>query len=126
MRITGTVIEGKKEGRALGYPTANLQYALDDNQELAHGIYAGRVFWNEGSFERVRDGAIVVGGDFENGGLPKFEVFILDFDGDLYGVELTVELLDKIRDMRKFEDQGELIAQIKKDVDDIHAVLQKK
>ena len=79
---------------------------------------------------RVYKGAVVVGGDFVDSEKPKFEVFIIDFDESLasseemYGQEVKVKLLDKIRDMMQFLDIEELKTQIKDDIEKIKLCLQ--
>ncbi len=136
MIVSGKIVKGLQEGRKLGYPTINLDYSLDFglnsesglNKKLAHGIYAGQVFLS--GDRRVYKGAVVVGGDFVDSEKPKFEVFIIDFDESLasseemYGQEVKVKLLDKIRDMMQFLDIEELKTQIKDDIEKIKLCLQ--
>jgi riboflavin kinase/FMN adenylyltransferase len=95
--VTAEVIHGEKRGRALGFPTANLQ--LDPACGLKHGIYAVRV--RAGG--AIRDGVASHGrrptfGD----GAPLLEVFLFDFDGDLYGQEIDVAFIGWIRHEQKF------------------------
>jgi riboflavin kinase/FMN adenylyltransferase len=95
--VTAEVIHGEKRGRALGFPTANLQ--LDPACGLKHGIYAVRV--RAGG--AIRDGVASFGrrptfGD----GAPLLEVFLFDHDGDLYGQKLDVAFIGWIRHEQKF------------------------
>lgn len=116
--ITGIVIQGLQEGRALGYPTANLEYTSSGFQ-LQAGVYAGTVVL-EG---RTHTGAIVIGGNFKTDQPLKFEVHLLDFEGNLYGKELVVTVLDKIRDLIQFEDTDALIAQIENDITQVRSIV---
>src|SRR5204863_7284916 len=96
--VTGEVIHGEKRGRDLGYPTANIR--LDKNCALKHGIYAVRVGMNG----KRLDGVASFGRrpTFDNGA-PLLEVFLFDFEGDLYGTELDVAFIAFIRDELKFD-----------------------
>ncbi len=95
--VTAQVIHGDKRGRELGFPTANLQ--LDPACGLKHGIYAVRVALDG----VLHDGVASYGrrptfGD----GAPLLEVFLFDFDGDLYGRTLDVAFIGWIRHEQKF------------------------
>src|SRR5438270_7145622 len=100
--VTGEVIHGQKRGRDLGYPTANIK--LDKNCGLKHGIYAVRVARGEGKDQRRFDGVASFGRrpTFDNGA-PLLEIFLFDFDGDLYGMVLDVAFIGFIREEYKFE-----------------------
>ncbi len=97
-RIDGKVVGGAKRGTGLGFPTANI--TVPAGCGLAHGIYAARVHVNG----ETHLGAAYWGSrpQFDNG-QPILEVFLLDFDGNLYGQELSVEFVDFIRPDGKFE-----------------------
>jgi riboflavin kinase / FMN adenylyltransferase len=112
--ISGKVIHGDKRGRDLGYPTANIR--LDRNCGLKHGIYAVRA----GLGDRRYDGVASFGRrpTFDNGA-PLLEVFLFDFQGDLYGQELDVAFIAFIRDELKFDSVAALIRQM--DDDSAHA-----
>jgi riboflavin kinase/FMN adenylyltransferase len=110
--ILGTVERGNAVGRKLGYPTAN----IDSHNEAipAHGVYVAR----------ARLGDEVFGGLVNIGVRPTFhrqdqgrtiEVHLLDFDRDIYGRELEIEFVSKLRDERKFESADALKAQIARD-----------
>ena len=92
-RVAGTVVGGAKRGTGLGFPTANIP--LPRGTALSHGIYAVRVLTGDG---RRHDAAAYLGTrpTYDNG-MPVLEVFLLDFDGDLYGREIEVEFVDFIR-----------------------------
>lgn len=108
--ITGEVIHGRKLGRDLGFPTANIR--LPASCGLRHGIYAVRI--GRGS-ERF-DGVASFGRrpTFDNGA-PLLEVFLFDFKGDLYGQVLDVAFIAFIRDELKFDGVDALIGQMNDD-----------
>ncbi|MCD7059212.1 bifunctional riboflavin kinase/FAD synthetase [Pelagibacterium xiamenense] len=107
--ISGTVIEGDKRGRELGYPTAN--FALPETNVLAQGVYgvkvrvAGEVFGGVAAFGKPM---------FDNT-RPPFEAFIFDFDRDIYGQTIEVALLSYIRGQMTFDSLDALIAQMDAD-----------
>src|SRR3954464_12570511 len=112
--VTGEVIHGEKRGRDLGYPTANIR--LDKNCGLKHGIYAVRVARGEGKDPLRFDGVASFGRrpTFDNGA-PLLEIFLFDFDGDLYGTVLDVAFIGFIREEFKFDSLEALIARMDED-----------
>jgi riboflavin kinase/FMN adenylyltransferase len=96
--VSGEVIHGDKRGHDLGFPTANLR--LDPACGLKHGIYAVRV----GIGDRRLDGVASFGRrpTFDDGA-PLLEVYLFDFDGDLYGQMIDVAFIGWIRHEQKFE-----------------------
>jgi riboflavin kinase/FMN adenylyltransferase len=108
--LRGIVSHGEKRGRTIGFPTANLQ--LEDRYVIpAKGVYAVKVFYKEAVLYGVMN--VGVKPTFHDGVIaPSFEVHLFDFAGDIYGQELTVELVAFIRSERKFESIDALIAQI--------------
>jgi riboflavin kinase/FMN adenylyltransferase len=117
-RVAGAVIGGAKRGESLGFPTANL--ALTPGTALAHGIYAVRVY-----VDRERhDGAAYLGTrPMFDDGEPILEVFLLDFDGDLYGRQIMVEFIDFVRADAKFQSVEALKEQMAKDCTRARALL---
>ena len=109
-RVAGTVVGGAKRGTGLGFPTANIP--LPRGTAIGHGIYAVRVHVDG----EVHDGAAYLGTrpTYDNR-MPVLEVFLLDFDGDLYGRDIEVEFVDFIRADRKFDTSEALIAQMQAD-----------
>jgi riboflavin kinase/FMN adenylyltransferase len=107
--LDGTVVTGDQRGGTLGYPTANI--AMDPQLVCPrYGIYAG-----EGLGHRA---AVSIGTNPHYGGTERrIEPFLLDFDGDLYGNRLVVELWERLRDEAVFASEDELIAQIARDVE---------
>jgi riboflavin kinase / FMN adenylyltransferase len=116
--VLGTVIHGKKLGRTLGYPTANI--ALDPTTQLRHGIYAVRV-----RGEGLNHGGVASFGrrpTFDNGP-PLLEVVLFDFAGDLYGRTIEVDFVEWIRGEEKFETVESLVARMAVDAQEARAAL---
>ena len=110
--LSGHVLYGAQLGRKLGFPTANI--ALRRRAVPVRGIFAVRV---HGVDSTVRNGVAYVGNRPAVGGLiPLLEVFIFDFDGELYGRRLRVELLHRVRDDAHFASLEALQTQIQQDV----------
>jgi riboflavin kinase/FMN adenylyltransferase len=112
--VTGEVIHGEKRGRDLGYPTANLR--LDRNCGLRHGIYAVRVGRGQGKDQRRYDGVASFGRrpTFDNGA-ALLEIFLFDFNDDLYGTWLDVAFIGFIREELKFDSVEALVARMDDD-----------
>jgi riboflavin kinase / FMN adenylyltransferase len=108
--VAAEVIHGEKRGRDLGFPTANMR--LDKTCGLKHGIYAVRVGLGNKRF----DGVASFGRrpTFDNGA-PLLEVFLFDFEGDLYGATLDVAFIAFIREELKFDSVPALVAQMNDD-----------
>src|SRR5947209_7261677 len=106
----GTVIEGDKRGRDLGFPTANI--SLDPDCGLKHGIYAVRV----GIGGLIRDGVASFGTrpTFDDGA-PLLEVHVFDFSGDLYGAPVDVAFVGWIRAEAKFDSVDALVRRMDED-----------
>lgn len=102
--FAGKVVHGQKEGRKLGFPTANVEFF----GELDEGVYAG---W------AIIDGKKYKAGIMYRNGTTVLEAYILDFSGDLYGKKIELEVGEKIREIIQFETNEELISQIEKDVE---------
>ena len=117
--IAGEVVHGDKRGRTIGVPTANV--ALGDYMRPAYGVYATR--------SRLADGRIVDG--VANLGIrpmfeteqPMLEVWLFDFDGDLYGQALDTDLIARLRGEMKFDGLEPLKVQIAADAAAARAVL---
>jgi riboflavin kinase / FMN adenylyltransferase len=123
--VTGTVVHGDGRGRTLGFPTANLAFeapvALPPD-----GIYAVRVSWGGDALqpERQADGVASLGVRPTFGhGSRILEVYLLDFDEDLYDVRLRVEFVRRQRGERRFASAGRLVDQMQRDVARARAVL---
>jgi riboflavin kinase/FMN adenylyltransferase len=108
--FSGTVISGDKRGRLLGYPTANIK--LDDNDKLLPGlgIYAAEVIIDNQKFASLL--SIGKRPTFYDNGEIVPEVYIYNFDKDIYNQRITINLLQKIRKEEKFSSPEELINQM--------------
>ncbi len=117
--IAGSVLEGEKLGRKLGFPTANIQ--LSRNLVLPKdGIYAVWVTRNGGRYK----GACSIGfRPTVDGKERTVEVYLLDFDGDLYDETLILEFVTRLRDEIKFDSLEELARQIALDVKQVESAL---
>jgi riboflavin kinase/FMN adenylyltransferase len=120
--VVGEVIHGEKRGRDLGYPTANIR--LDHNCGLRHGIYAVRVGRGQGKDQVRLDGVASFGRrpTFDNGA-PLLEVFLFDFNGDLYGETLDIAFIGFIREELKFDHVDALIHRMDQDAAEARALL---
>ncbi len=106
--ITGEVVKGEHIGTTLGFPTANLQPTDEYKQIPAPGVYAVRC--------KTHKGMMNIGTRPTFGEHPQtLEVHILDYKGDLYGKEITVEFIERLRDERRFENEEELKRQLEED-----------
>jgi len=110
--ITGKVVKGKSIGRDIGFPTANIEVADEYKLIAAVGVYACRVTYmgklykgmcNIGYRPTVNDGDLTI------------EVHIFDFDQQIYGEEITIIFVDRLRDERKFDSLTELSQQLIRD-----------
>ncbi|MSO67779.1 MAG: bifunctional riboflavin kinase/FAD synthetase [Pseudolabrys sp.] len=108
---SGEVIHGDKRGRELGFPTANLK--LDAGCGLKHGVYAVRVGVDDMRYDGVA--SFGVRPMFDDGA-PLLEVFLFDFDGELYGQAIDVAFYGWIRHERKFSTIETLKRAMKADV----------
>lgn len=117
--LSGKVAHGKKLGRTLGFPTANI--AMKRKVVPVRGVFAVRL-WRDGSEQY--DGVANVGfRPTVQGQNCQLEVHLFDFDGDLYGRKVEVELVAKIRDEKPFESLEALKKQIMNDADEARALL---
>jgi riboflavin kinase/FMN adenylyltransferase len=111
--VEGIVVLGDQRGGTLGYPTANLDVP-PDLIVPAFGIYAGSALGHRA--------AVSIGVNPHYGGSERrIEPYLLDFDGDLYGRRLVVELWRRLRDERAFGSEEELVEQIARDVEETRA-----
>ncbi|MGB0892785.1 MAG: bifunctional riboflavin kinase/FAD synthetase [Parashewanella sp.] len=116
--LSGRVAHGQKLGRTLGFPTANI--ALKRNVVPVRGVFAVKCFWQNSD---VYEGVANVGfRPTVNGQLCQLEVHLFDFDGDIYGQYIEVELVAKIRDERPFESLDALKNQIVNDANKAKAL----
>ena len=110
-RMSGKIVEGKRLGRTLGYPTANVN--LNRLQSAVMGIFAARVSGRDwGSLDAVA--SVGTRPTFE-GTKPLLEVHIFDFDKDIYGEYIHVDFIARLRSEEKFDDVNDLVEQMHRD-----------
>jgi riboflavin kinase/FMN adenylyltransferase len=121
--LVGQVTPGDRRGRTIGFPTANLW--PQGGLVPPNGVYAVRVRGPLGA----RDGVANLGtrptftGEGQTDPQSRLEIHLLDFEGDLYGQELIVELIDRLREEQRFPSVDALVAQIRLDVERARQVL---
>lgn len=113
--LDGLVVAGDQRGGELGFPTANI--ALDARMLCpGHGVYAGAALGHRA--------ALSIGTNPHYGGTERrIEPFLLDFEGDLYGHRLVVEVWERLRGQAVFPSEEELVAQIARDVEATRAAV---
>jgi riboflavin kinase/FMN adenylyltransferase len=115
--LEGTVVAGDQRGGTLGFPTANLSVPAD-LLVPAYGIYAGVAIPLDGDAGDGFRTALSIGVNPHYGGVERrIEAFLLDFEGDLYGRPLRIELWARLRDERAFASEDDLVEQIARDVE---------
>lgn len=122
--LSGTVAEGKKIGRQIGFPTANIK--MEDEHKLipATGVYAVHIE----IAEKIYDGMMNIGTNptFTDANIVTLEVNIFNFDKEIYGEKIKVSFVERLRDEKKFKDVNELIKVIGEDKEDALQVLKKR
>lgn len=108
--VEGVVVGGNQLGRKLGFPTANI--ALNEDYEVENGVYASKVYVGNEVYSAMTNVGVRPSVD---GSKRLLEAHLFGYEGDLYGSTLRVELIEKIRDERKFASVDELKEQIEKD-----------
>jgi riboflavin kinase/FMN adenylyltransferase len=125
-RVDGVVVRGDRRGASMGYPTANVE-SPQYTAIPADGVYAGHLVTRDprGGASRERfPAAISVGSNptFQ-GSRRTVEAYILDYDGDLYGVHVGVEFIQRLRPMIAFPDLDALLVAMAQDVEDTRSLL---
>ncbi|MCH2231263.1 MAG: bifunctional riboflavin kinase/FAD synthetase [Crocinitomicaceae bacterium] len=116
--LYGRIVQGDAVGRQIGFPTANLDVESDIKLIPANGVYAVNMLMGDGV---IREGMMNIGSrpTIANGSNVSIEVHLFDFEGDLYGEQVTVQLLSRFRDEEKFNSVDALMEQLKKDEESI-------
>lgn len=112
--LTGRVAHGNERGRLLGFPTANIELSNAHTAVPSVGVYAVRVTLADGT---TYNGMANIGNNPTFGDVikPRLETNIFDFSGDIYGQQITVEFIAKVREQTKFDSLDALIAQLNAD-----------
>ncbi len=123
-QIVGKVIQGDHRGKQLGFPTANLETWAERAIPKA-GVYACRAIVNGEHWDAVTN--IGVRPTFENTPVaPRVEAHLLNFNGDIYGSDLEIEFIARLRDERKFSEIKGLVDQVHNDIKTAQKLLMKK
>jgi riboflavin kinase/FMN adenylyltransferase len=110
--LRGPIVRGAERGKSLGFPTANIALGLD-RALPAFGVYVTRAYLSEGAYPAVTNiGLRPTFGEDKT----TVETYILDFEGELHGQELRIELLHRLRGEMRFPDADALKEQIEKDI----------
>ncbi|MDB1135324.1 bifunctional riboflavin kinase/FAD synthetase [Candidatus Anaplasma sp. TIGMIC] len=114
--VSGSVMRGSSRGRSIGFPTLNLSMAHTILPRL--GVYSARVMieadvWLQGIVN------VGIRPTFSAEEAPILEMHIFDFDQEIYGQKVTIELVDFVRPERKFDSVEQLVIQIKKDIEEV-------
>jgi riboflavin kinase/FMN adenylyltransferase len=117
--IEGVVVMGDRRGRKLGFPTANVR--MGPEVELPDGVYAGIVELEDGTRYAA---ALSVGRrpTYYETGERLLEAYLLDFDRDIYGEKIRVEIGELLRGQRVYQYEDELVTQIRDDVEAVRAL----
>jgi riboflavin kinase/FMN adenylyltransferase len=112
--LRGPVVRGFERGRTIGFPTANIAVSAD-RVLPSLGVYVSRAVLGENRYPSVTN--IGTRPTFDGDGRASIETHLLDFDGDLYGLELKVELLHRLRGEQRFDGVAALVEQIGRDAE---------
>ncbi|MFN5417199.1 MAG: bifunctional riboflavin kinase/FAD synthetase [Flavobacteriia bacterium] len=120
--FSGIVVKGKQLGRTIGFPTANVQISEENKLVPSNGVYAVRIELHGGA---IQYGMMNIGvkPTVSDKNVVSLEVCIFDFNQDLYNQQISVYLLSRIRDEKRFASLDELKAQINNDEQTIRTFL---
>ena len=121
--LMGTIVKGAGRGKQIGFPTANISYSTDRITPKI-GVYITTVEIREMTYFSITN--IGVNPTFSEDNHKTVETYIFDFDDDIYGEDLKVSFLQRIRDEKKFNSVNELVDQIKLDVEFSKAYFKEK
>lgn len=117
--LAGEVVRGAQRGRCLGFPTANLEVRAE-RAIPANGVYAVYAVLGEERYQGLAN--VGVRPSFDNGE-RTVETYILDFEADIYGCDLVVEFVQRLRSEKRFTDIKDLVAQIERDIVEARHIL---
>src|SRR5690606_37815699 len=113
-KIAGIVVDGEKRGRQIGFPTANINPG-DDVVYPGNGVYAVRFFIGGKTYNGVCNVGVKPTFNQPDNHRPSIEVHLFDFNREIYGEQIEIEWVEKIRDEKKFDSIDALTDQIAKD-----------
>lgn len=118
--LKGEVAHGRHVGSGIGFPTANLNVATSGKLQPADGVYAMKATVRGNSYDAMGN----LGGQPTYGLREKtLEVHLIGFEGFIYGEQLQVQFVKRLRDIRQFQNQEELIAQLRKDKEEVTQIM---
>ncbi|MEJ2446811.1 MAG: riboflavin biosynthesis protein RibF, partial [Anaerolineales bacterium] len=119
--VTGRVIHGDDRGKSLGFATCNLE-VHPQLVDLKPGVYACKAEIQGDTWKAVTNIGFrpTFGEDLES---PRIEAHLLDFSGDLYGKQVRLSFVERLRDEKKFPEVSSLIAQIQRDINQTRQIL---
>ena len=121
--LTGYVVHGKALGRTVGMPTANLE-PDNDCILLPDGVYAAVACVKNESYPAVTN--VGTRPSVDESEKRTIESYLIGFDGDIYGEYMYLELIEKIREVRKMNSLAEVRAQVAKDIVSAEEILKKR
>ena len=111
--VKGRIIKGEGRGKKIGFPTANLDFSLD-RIIPKKGVYITRTQISDMLYQSVTN--IGVNPTFKDDQILSLETYLLDFDRDIYGEEIQIIFIKRLRDEQKFSSVNKLVDQISTDV----------
>jgi riboflavin kinase/FMN adenylyltransferase len=111
--VSGVITLGAQRGRTLGFPTANIKPSYDNKVLPKNGVYIVDCRFDDQNYFGIMN--IGIRPTFENKSEVVLEVNLLGFDGDIYGHQMKLNFMHRIRDEKKFQSKEELIQQINAD-----------
>ena len=122
-KLTGTVTHGRSAGRTIDMPTANIVPA-EDVGALSLGVYYSTVTVDGTVYRAITN--LGRRPTIDDGNFVNAESFIYDFEGDLYGKQIMVDFVERLRDERRFDSPEALVAQLEKDKQQVEQIFNQK
>ena len=119
--IEGIVVKGHQLGSQIGFPTANIQVQEEDKLIAQNGVYAVKAYFND----KIVNGMLNIGirPTIDDGEHKTIEVNLFEFDGDIYGEKVKLDLIQRVRAEQKFEGLSQLVEQLKMDKEVVEKIL---
>jgi len=118
--VSGNVVQGKKMGRKLGFPTANVKYDSSEKILPKNGVYYTFTKVDEKEYLSVTN--IGIKPSVQESNVVSIESHILDYNQSIYDQQITIIFIDRIRDEKKFNHLDDLIEQIKRDIETVRTL----
>ena len=121
--LSGTVVHGMKNGRKMGFPTANLALHYEGMQIPANGVYAGWATVSGETFKAMLNIGFRPTLDHAQNPVRSIEAHLLNFDRDIYGEDMTLEFVQYLREERRFDSMEALAARLESDRNEVDRLL---